>query len=141
MGICCTGKISKTEYRNKEIIRNQRHTPQTGISPKIEPSLSFDINNSPLNTNINLLISECQNSHYNFKVSKINFDLLWNIVIEYKYDYTSCNYIIKEANKDIKCEHQPIYRLNCSYKHQLCKAHCSDINEEIQKSKLDECNI
>ena len=52
-----------------------------------------------------------------------------------------CNYIIKEANKDIKCEHQPIYRLNCSYKHQLCKAHCSDINEEIQKSKLDECNI
>ena len=99
MGICCTGKISKTEYRNKEIIRNQRHTPQTGISPKIEPSLSFDINNSPLNTNINLLISECQNSHYNFKVSKINFDLLWNIVIEYKYDYTSCNYIIKDFRK------------------------------------------
>ena len=96
MGICCTGKISKTEYRSEEIIRNQRHTPQTGISAKIEPTLSFDINNSPLNTNINLLISECQNSNYNFKVSKINFDLLWNIVIEYKYDYTSCNYIIKD---------------------------------------------
>lgn len=99
MGICCTGKISKTEYRSEEIIRNQRHTPQTGISAKIEPTLSFDINNSPLNTNINLLISECQNSNYNFKVSKINFDLLWNIVIEYKYDYTSCNYIIKDFRK------------------------------------------
>ena len=100
MGICCTGKISKTEYRSDDIIRNQRHSPQLGVSTKIEPTLSFDINSSPLNTNINLLISECENSNYNFKVSKINFDLLWNIVIEYKYDYTSCNYIIKDFRKE-----------------------------------------
>lgn len=52
-----------------------------------------------------------------------------------------CSYIIKEANKELKCEQQAIYRLNYSNNHLLCNADCSDLNEEIKKVKLDECNI
>ena len=52
-----------------------------------------------------------------------------------------CNYIIIGGNKELKCDNQALYQLNCSYCHCFCKTHCNDFNDEIKKSKLDEVTI
>ena len=52
-----------------------------------------------------------------------------------------CNYIIIGGNKELKCDNQALYQLNCSYCHCFCKTHCNDFNDEIKNSKLDEVTI
>ena len=100
MGICCTGKLSKNEYKSDEITRSAKPPIASITTAKIEPILSFDTEKNPLNTNINLLIAECISALYKFKVGKINIDQLWNIIVNYKHDYTGCEYIIKDFRKE-----------------------------------------
>lgn len=100
MGICCTGKLTKNEYKSEEITRNAKPPIASITTAKVQPVLSFDTEKNPLNNNINLLIEECTNSLYKFKVGKISLHQLWNIVVTYKHDYTGCEYIIKDFRKE-----------------------------------------
>ena len=52
-----------------------------------------------------------------------------------------CNYIIIGGNKELKCDNQALYQVNCSYCHCFCLTHCNDFNEEIKNNKPDEVTI
>ena len=94
MGICCTGKLSKSEYRNDDIRVHYRNS-QNNIN-KSEPKLTTDTEKTNLNTLINSLITEYLQINLKFKLSKINLDQLYNITLQYKNDFTSCEYIISD---------------------------------------------
>ena len=94
MGICCTGKLSKSEYRNDDIRVHYRNSQNNIL--KAEPKLTTDTEKTNLNTLINSLITEYLQINLKFKLSKINLDQLYNITLQYKNDFTSCEYIISD---------------------------------------------
>ena len=96
MGICCTGKLSKSEYRNDDIRVHYRNSQNNVI--ETEPKLTTDTEKTNLNTLINSLITEYLQINLKFKLSKINLDQLYNITLQFKNDFTACEYIISDKS-------------------------------------------
>lgn len=114
MGICCSGKLTKGEsfqisYSNKNSKNHKEQFKSEEMLKSVKPfqatsldsyaNLDFEIEKNDLNLKINQLISNFQQANFVYKVQKINFEQLWNIFVEYKTDFTLCNYIIDDLRK------------------------------------------
>ena len=74
---------------------------------KIQSTFIINHKDDELNTNINKLIEKYQDS---FNIEKINYEQLYNLFLNYKFDFTKCNYIINDVRK--KIENNKYYFLN-----------------------------
>ena len=63
---------------------------------KIKSTFTINHNNDELNININKVIFKYKDS---FNIEKINYEQLYNLYMNYIFDFTNCNYIIADTRK------------------------------------------
>lgn len=82
-GVCCnSGKDDISLIRPQNIIENE---------PNVHSSYTINHKNGQINEHINMLISNYQSP---IPIKKINFIQLYNIFMNFTYDFTNCNFIV-----------------------------------------------
>ena len=64
--------------------------------PQIKSSYCFHHNNDKLNTDLNNLIDKYKEK---VKIQKINYEQIYNIFMNYTYDFTRCNFIMCDTRE------------------------------------------
>lgn len=116
MGVCCTGKQFKSEYKNDEVIKTNTMTKGIKNNSFQNAGINYEIQQNILNINLNQLITSInaimnhsprllEDDEYNkfnttFPINKTNIEYLWNVFIEFKDDFTSCNIINLDFRKN-----------------------------------------
>ena len=73
--------------------------------PQIKSSYCFHHNDDKLNTNLNNIIDKYKEK---LKIKKINFEQIYNIFMNYTYDFTKCNFIICDT-REISTEKNQLF--------------------------------
>ena len=98
-------RLSKSSCKNKDIDNNA--SANIDLQQKIQSVVKINHNDDELNSNINKLIEKYKDS---FNIEKINYEQLYNLFFNYKFDFTKCNYIISDVRKGL--ENKKYYFLN-----------------------------
>jgi hypothetical protein len=64
--------------------------------PQIKSSYCFHHNSDKLNTDLNILIDKYKDK---LKIQKINYEQIYNIFMNYTYDFTRCNFIMCDTRE------------------------------------------
>ena len=64
--------------------------------PQIKSSYCFHHNSDKLNTELNILIDKYKDK---LKIQKINYEQMYNIFMNYTYDFTRCNFIMCDTRE------------------------------------------
>jgi hypothetical protein len=64
--------------------------------PQIKSSYCFHHNSDKLNTDLNILIDKYKDK---LKIQKINYEQIYNIFMNYRYDFTRCNFIMCDTRE------------------------------------------
>lgn len=114
MGICCTGKQTKSEYKTDDIIKPHSIPKEIKSSRMSNAGINYEIQQNVFNIQISQLISSTnafmsspqiiENNEYHqlgnaFPINKTNIECLWNVFIEYKEDFTTCNIVNLDLRK------------------------------------------
>ena len=104
MGICWAGKTEnhKVHSIKQQSIKITQAIDESSVKSKMTDCLfTFNTEKNELNTAIDRMINEF-NSLMKDKLSKINLEQIYNIYLQYKFDFHECNYIILDMRKEKK---------------------------------------
>lgn len=100
MGLCFSNcsetRVSKRSHPMQCSIKHSLNLEKN--IEKIESTFTIRYNDDELNTKINELIKKYNTS---YKIGKINYEQLYNLFLNYKFDFTNSNYIIVDTRKQI----------------------------------------
>ena len=96
--ISCLGSLCNDSYA----VQIQERNEPVNI-PKIKTTYTIHHKNDNLNNNLNGLIEKY---NYKLKISKINYIQLFNIFMNYRYDFTKSDFIICDTREEIKERNQ-----------------------------------
>ena len=79
-----------------DIVIENKNSSEIVPFPQIKSSFCISHKNDKLNNDLNTIIDKYK---YKLKLQKINFEQIYNIFMNYAYDFTKCNFIICDARE------------------------------------------
>ena len=74
-----------------DIVIENKNSSEIVPFPQVKSSFCISHKNDKLNNDLNTIIDKYK---YKLKLQKINFEQIYNIFMNYAYDFTKCNFII-----------------------------------------------
>jgi hypothetical protein len=96
----CLGSLCNDPQVSNSKIKNQ---PSIVSIPNIKSSYSISFKNDKLNNDLNELIEKYQDK---LKIEKINYIQLYNIFMNYIYDFTKSNFVLCDTREEEKDKEQ-----------------------------------
>lgn len=105
MGVCWAGKTENNKVNSikQQSVKINQAVDESSVKSKMTDCLlTFNTEKNELNTAIDRIINEYGQSLIKEKISKISFEQIYNIFIQYKFDFHNCKYIILDQRKNKK---------------------------------------
>ena len=99
----CFTSLCKGE---ENLLHDNKNSSEIVPNPNIKSSFSIHINNDQLNTDINLLIEKYKSQ---IKIEKINFVQIYNIFMNYKYNFTRSDFILCDTRTDLNEKNHSLF--------------------------------
>ena len=91
-----TGCLSSLCKGEDDIYIENKNFSEIVPIPQIKSSFNFFHEDNKLNTDLNIIISKYKDK---LKIQKINFEQIYNIFMNYTYDFTKSNFIICDSRE------------------------------------------
>ena len=98
----CLGSLCNDSYAVQIQDKNQFGNESANI-PEFKSTYTIYHKNDKLNNNLNEIIGKY---NYKFKITKINYIQLFNIFMNYRYDFTQSNFVIFDTREEINERNQ-----------------------------------
>ena len=105
MGVCWAGKTEnhKVHSIKQQSIKITQAIDESSVKSKMTDCLlTFNTEKNELNTAIDRIINEYNQSLMKEKLSKIGLEQIYNIYLKFKFDFHQCDYIILDMRKEQK---------------------------------------
>ena len=79
-----------------DIVIENKNSSEIVPFPQVKSSFCISHKNDKLNNDLNTIIDKYK---YKLKLQKINFEQIYNIFMNYAYDFTKCNFIICDTRE------------------------------------------
>jgi hypothetical protein len=88
------------------LLHDNKNSTEIVPNPNIKSTFSIHYNNDQLNIDLNAFIEKYKTK---IKIEKINFVQIYNIFMNYKYNFTKSDFILCDTRNDLKEKNQALF--------------------------------